>query len=209
MQNIPQPPVCNYKHWILNSLLISWIPACPTATQSAILHWARWSQSSAPRPVQIASAPPPRAPARGAKGAFWPRVLSYHPHPPLHPPHCCAGTRLCSHARSQMVGLIRLENRLSVKRQRVISQPERRCSRGRGSCRRARGCVHLHPSKTDASGQQTWRAGLRLQLVLLQITSCIMLQQRKVSPQKIYLCEPQPKDWTLLREKVLPKQGSV
>lgn len=184
----------------LQALDLTLIPHFVNSCLSRCQPEPNWSQSFlAPRLVQIA--PPPRAPARGAKGAFWPRVLSYHPHPPLRPPLCCAGTRLCSHARSQMVGLIRLENCLSVSRRRVISQPERRRSRGRGLCRCARGRAHPHPSETGASGQQTWRAGLRLQLRLLQITSCITLQQREVSPKKICLCELQPKDWTLQNER--------
>lgn len=130
-------------------------------------HWALWSQSlTAFRPVPISATGPWHRARRIQQQA----AASTHVHP-APSPLCCAST-LCSHMLSQVVGPIQLEACLSVERHRAVSQSGQALSPAHcaGVSRvpaPAHWCQPPAPQTNGWSAQQTWTAGLCLQLAQL------------------------------------------
>lgn len=130
---------------------------------------------------------------QGVRGAFSCRsFLNYHSCPPLSPSLCCASTHLWSHSLNQ-VGLIQLENRLSIRMHGVISQPDQSHSPA------------LDAAMPEACNGCKWPANLDSRTLPPACTTvnCVLhyITAEESQPQKICLNEPQSKDGMLWRER--------
>lgn len=195
-----QPPGCSHQRWLSQYLMNSCLCRCqpePSSPWSALEPTLHITQDSSDGDCTSATGPEPCA---GCK--VLPAV-----HPALPPmsspapsPSCCrAGTRPSSHALTQVVWLIQLENGLALERQRVTPQLDQPRSpapniavpgaRAGAKWARARACGCQAPAPRQ--NRHKWllanlKGRLCLQLALLSLMSCITVQQRQVSP-RVYL----------------------